>query len=98
MREDEDFDVDFDDEDDLVDEDLTYEVLWAGTEVFGGTDVDAVEQSNPTLWTLTEQLLVAVLGSWKETVLAPPHWSFWTMLPPALQGEVCEQVEPSSMV
>jgi hypothetical protein len=67
--------------------------------------VEALEQSNPTLWKPMLQLDLGVdppdplgwLGYTTVTFFAPPHWVFLIIEPPELQADFCLQVDPSGM-
>ena len=43
------------------------------------------------------QPLLLFDGIWKVTDLAPPHWLFSTVVPPALHAAVCLQLDPSGI-
>lgn len=66
----------------------------------GGTVGEAGEQSKPTEWMPTLQVLLGAEG-WEGkttvTFLAPPHWEFLTVVPWVEQLARCLQVEPSGM-
>ena len=64
----------------------------------GGTPLSGGLQSKSTWWMpISQSSSLSCFGSSNRTRLAPPHWLFSTVEPPALQEAVCLQVEPSSI-
>jgi hypothetical protein len=86
--------------DSAVEEDSTMvaavDVLSAVVE--DGVGVEAGWQSNLTLSISTSQSSsLPCSGILKDTEIAPPHWEFFTLLPPLEHDSVCLQDEPSGI-